>query len=87
MTYEDHGEVTLARLDLASAQLTPLMTTGHSAAPDVARDGKFMVFYDTQAAPAELFRLDLAATKGTAPTQLTHMNREALKDVEFGEVS
>ena len=88
VTYENHGDVTLARLDLASARLTPLMTTGHSGAPDVARDGKFLVFSnDTQAAPAELFRLDLAATKGTPPTQLTHMNREALKHIEFGELS
>ncbi|HYM43644.1 MAG TPA: S9 family peptidase [Steroidobacteraceae bacterium] len=88
VTFENHGEVSLARLDLASSQLTPLMTSGTSGEPDVARDGKSLVFSNsTLARPAELFRLDLAAPRGTPPTQLTHFNREALKDVEFGEVS
>ena len=88
LTFENHGEVSVARLELASAQLTPLLTTGTSNEPDVARDGKFLIFSNsTLARPAELFRLDLAAAKGTLPTQLTHLNREVLKDVELGEAS
>jgi dipeptidyl aminopeptidase/acylaminoacyl peptidase len=88
VTFENHGEVSLARLELASAQLTPLLTNGASGEPDVARDGKFLIFSNsTLARPAELFRLDLGAPKETPPTQLTHLNREALKDVEFGEAS
>jgi len=88
VTFENRGEVSLARLELATAQLTPLMTSGTSGEPDVARDGKFLIFSNsTLARPAELFRLDLAAAQGTSPAQLTHLNREVLKDIEFGEVS
>jgi dipeptidyl aminopeptidase/acylaminoacyl peptidase len=88
VAFENHGESSLARLELASLQLTPLVTSGTSGEPDVARDGRFLIFSNsTLARPAELFRLDLAAAKGTSPTQLTHFNREALKDIEFGEVS
>ena len=88
VTFENHGEVSLARLDLASLQLTPLVTSGTSGAPEVARDGKFLIFsHSTLAHPAELFRFDLAAAKDTAPTELTHFNREVLKDIEFGEAS
>jgi dipeptidyl aminopeptidase/acylaminoacyl peptidase len=88
VTFENHGEVSLARLDLASLQLTPLLTSGTSGEPDVAHDGKFLIFSNsTLARPAELFRLDPTAVKGTPPTQLTHFNREVLKDIEFGEVS
>jgi dipeptidyl aminopeptidase/acylaminoacyl peptidase len=88
VTYEDHGEVTLARLELANLRLTPMMTTGTSGEPDVARNGKFLIFSNsTLTRPAELFRLDLAAPNGTPPAQLTHLNREALKDIEFGEAS
>ncbi len=88
VTFENHGEVSLARLELTSLQLTPLVTSGSSGEPDVARDGRFLIFSNsTLARPAELFRLDLAAAKGTPPTQLTHFNREVLKDIEFGEFS
>ena len=90
VTYEDRGEVALARIDVANAQLTPLATTGTNGAPDFGRDGKFLVFSnETLSQPAELFRLDLGASAGKArlPMPLTHLNREALKDIEFGEVS
>ncbi len=88
VTFENHGEVTLARIELADSQLTPLMTSGTSDAPAVARDGKFLIFSNSSLArPAELFRLDLAGVEGTPPTPLTHFNREALEDVQFGEVS
>ena len=88
VSFENHGEVSLARLELASLQLTPLVTSGTSGEPDVARDGRFLIFSNsTLARPAELFRFDLAAAKGTPPTQLTHFNREVLKDIEFGEAS
>jgi dipeptidyl aminopeptidase/acylaminoacyl peptidase len=88
VTFENHGEVSVARLELAGAQLTSLMTSGTSGEPDVARDGKFLIFSNSNLArPAELFRLDLPAAKGAEAAQLTHFSREALKDVEFGEVS
>jgi dipeptidyl aminopeptidase/acylaminoacyl peptidase len=88
VTFENHGEVSLARLELASTRLTPLTTSGATGEPDVARDGKFLIFSNsTLARPAELFRVDLAAAHGTRPTQLTHFNQDVLKDVEFGETS
>jgi len=88
VTFDNHGEVSLARLQLDSLQLSPLVTSGTSGELDVAGDGKFLIFSNsTLARPAELFRLDAAAAKGTPPTQLTHFNRERLQDIEFGEVS
>jgi dipeptidyl aminopeptidase/acylaminoacyl peptidase len=88
VTFDNHGEVAVARLELANLQLTPLLTNGTSGEPDVARDGKFMIFSNsTLMRPAELFRLDLAAAQGSQAVQLTHLNQERLKDIEFGEAS
>ncbi len=88
VTFESQGEVSLARIELASARLTPLMTSGATGELDVARNGKFLIFTNsTLARPAELFRVDLAAAPGTPPTQLTHLDRDVLKNIEFGEVS
>jgi dipeptidyl aminopeptidase/acylaminoacyl peptidase len=67
-------------------KLTPLVTTGTAGEPDVARNGKFLIFSNSSLAqPAELFRLDLPAR--ARPVQLTHLNADVLKDIEFGEVS
>jgi dipeptidyl aminopeptidase/acylaminoacyl peptidase len=88
VTFENHGEVALARLELAGARLTPLVTSGSSGEPAVARNGTFLIFPNsTLARPGELFRLDLDAAKAAPPAQLTHFTREVLKDIEFGEVS
>jgi dipeptidyl aminopeptidase/acylaminoacyl peptidase len=86
VTFENQGEGSVARLQLAGAKLTPLVTTGSPGEPDVARNGKFLIFSrSTLAQPAELFRLDLPAR--APPAQLTHLNSDILKDIEFGEVS
>ena len=86
VTFENKGEVSLARLQLAGGKLTPLVTTGSAGEPDVALNKKFLVFSNsTLAQPAELFRLDLPAR--APPAQLTHLNGDILKDIEFGEVS
>jgi dipeptidyl aminopeptidase/acylaminoacyl peptidase len=86
VTFENQGEGSLARLELASGKLTPLVTTGSAGEPDVARDGKFLIFSNSNLAqPAELFRLDLPAS--APPVQLTRLNADTLKDIEFGEVS
>ena len=85
VTYEEQGQGALARLALTGAKLTPLVTTGTVAEPDVAHNGKFIVFSNsTLSRPADLYRLDLP--KGT-PVQLTHLNADILKDIEFGEAS
>ena len=86
LTFENQGEGSLARLELASAKLRPLVTTGTTGEPAVARNGKFLIFSNSSLAhPAELFRLDLPAK--APPAQLTHLNGDILKDIEFGEVS
>jgi dipeptidyl aminopeptidase/acylaminoacyl peptidase len=86
VTFESQGEGSVARLDLAGGRLTALVTSGTSGEPDVALSGKFLVYANSNLArPAELFRLDLPAK--APPVQLTHLNREALKDIQFGEVS
>lgn len=88
VTYEDQGQEPLARLDIASMKITPLVTSGTSGGANVSKDGTFVAFSKMDFShPADLFRLDLLATAGAAPTQLTQMNAEALKDIEMGEAS
>jgi len=87
LTFEDKGQEPLARLDIATMKLTPLVTSGFAVAPDVAKDGSFVVFAKTDIShPADLFRLNVSGNPSAA-TQLTQMNADVLKDIEFGEVS
>jgi dipeptidyl aminopeptidase/acylaminoacyl peptidase len=87
VTFEDRGQEPLARLDVDGLKVTTLVAAGSSGSPDVSRDGTFLVFSKMDFShPAELFRLNIAETAGS-PTPLTRINAEALKDVEFGEVS
>jgi dipeptidyl aminopeptidase/acylaminoacyl peptidase len=87
LTFEDKGQEPLARLDIATTKLTPLVTSGFAVAPDVAKDGSFVVFAKTDIShPADLFRLNVSGDRSAA-TQLTQMNADVLKDIEFGEVS
>src|SRR5579862_9090158 len=86
VTFENQGEGSLSRLRLANAKLTPLVTTGSSDEPAVARNGKFLVFSSSSLSrPAELFRLDLPGR--APPAQLTYLNKDILKDIEFGQAS
>jgi dipeptidyl aminopeptidase/acylaminoacyl peptidase len=88
VTYEDQGQEPLARLDIATMKITPLVTSGTSGGADVSKDGTFVAFSKMDLShPADLFRLSLLANAGAAPTQLTQMNAEALKDIEMGEAS
>ena len=87
VTFEDKGQKPLARLDIATMKMTPLMTSGTSAGVDIARDGTFLIFSKMDLShPADLFRLNLPAAAGGA-TQLTQINADVLKEIEFGEVS
>ena len=87
VTFADKGQEPLARLDIATMKTTPLITSATSAGVDVARDGTFLVFSKMDLShPADLFRLNLSAAAGGA-TQLTEMNADILKEIEFGEVS
>ena len=91
VTFADRGQVPLAKLDIDSLKLTRLETEGTSGGADVSRDGSFLVFSKMDMShPAEVFRLDLGVPGGATispATSMTHMNGEALKDIEFGDVS
>ena len=87
VSFEDRGQEPLARLDIDTLKVTQLVTTGTSGPADVSRDGTFLVFSKMDFShPAELFRLNVPEAAGP-PSSLTQMNSEALKDIEFGEVS
>jgi dipeptidyl aminopeptidase/acylaminoacyl peptidase len=87
VSYEDRGQQPLSRLDIDTLKLTPLNTAGTSDEANVSRDGTFLVFTHMDLShPGDVFRLNLGAGT-TAPTPLTRINAEALKDIEFGEAS
>jgi dipeptidyl aminopeptidase/acylaminoacyl peptidase len=87
VTFEDRGLAPLARLDIDSLKVTPLDASGAAGDADVSRDNTFLVFSRSDFShPAELFRLNLPAAPGSA-TPLTHVNADALQDIEFGEAS
>ena len=88
VTFEDKGVEPLERLDIDTMKLTPLVTSGSSGDADISKDGAFLVFSKTDFShPADLFRLNLPAAAGAAPSQLTQMNADILKDIEWGEAS
>ncbi len=88
VTFEDKGSEPIERLDIATMRLTPLITSGSSSDADISKDGAFLVFSKMDFShPADLFRLNLPAAAGAAPSQLTQMNADIVKDIEWGEVS
>jgi dipeptidyl aminopeptidase/acylaminoacyl peptidase len=88
VTFEDRGQEPLAQLDVATLKLTPLVTSGVTGEPDISGDGSFLVYSKMDFShPADLFRINFPATAGVPPLQLTRMNAEVLKDIEFGETS
>jgi len=87
VTFEDHSEEPLARLDIATMKVTPLVTSGTITDPAVSADGSFLVFGRMDLShPVDAYRLNLNGS-ASAPTPLTSMNADNLKDVEFGEAS
>ncbi len=88
VTFEDKGVEPLERLDISTMKLTPLVTSGSSGQEDVSKNGAFLVFSKTDFShPADVFRLNLPAAAGAVPVQLTRMNADLLKDIEWGEAS
>jgi len=87
VTFADRGQVPLARLDIATLKVTPLVTTGTIGDAGISRDGSFLVFGKMDLShPIDVFRLNLTEPGGV-PAQLTSMNADALKDIQFGEAS
>jgi acylaminoacyl-peptidase len=77
----DVGQVKIFSIDIKSGKVTPLTGDGHVTAFDV---GPKDILYtaDSLKGPAQLFSIP---AKGGKPTQLTHINADALKSVAFGE--
>jgi dipeptidyl aminopeptidase/acylaminoacyl peptidase len=87
VTFEDRGELPLARLDIDTLKLTRLVTSGTSDDVTISRDGSFAVYSSMDFShPKELFRLDLRDATAKAST-LTHANADVLRDIDFGEYS
>jgi dipeptidyl aminopeptidase/acylaminoacyl peptidase len=86
--FEDQGQSTLARLDLATLKVTRLHNEGTCDELSLSRDGSFLVYSNSDFShPAELFRFNLGP-KAPAPVQpLTHLNADSLKEIELGAYS
>jgi dipeptidyl aminopeptidase/acylaminoacyl peptidase len=88
VTFEDRGELPLARLDVETLKLTRLVATGTVGDVEISSDGAFVVYSRMDFShPKELFRLDVRDAATKAPTALTQANAELLKDIDFGEAS
>ena len=88
VTFEDRGQLPLARLDVDTLKLTRLVTAGTVGDVDISSDGAFVVYSMMDFShPKELFRLDRRDAAATAPTALTDTNAEILKDIDFGDAS
>jgi dipeptidyl aminopeptidase/acylaminoacyl peptidase len=86
VTYEDRGQQPLARIDVQTMKMTPLVTDGVVGDIEVSKDGSYVVLTRNDFRhPNELFRLAVAA--GAAPLALTKMNENALKDIDLGGAS
>ena len=82
-TADDLGQHPLFRIDTASGKVSPLASKGYVSAFDVRGDTVVMAQANLSA-PAQLFKTTLSAA-ATTPVQLTQLNIEALKDVQFAQ--
>jgi dipeptidyl aminopeptidase/acylaminoacyl peptidase len=86
ITYEDHGQEPLSRLDVSTLKVTPLVTAGTVTEFEASHDGAFIAYSKTDFShPADVFRLNLDASANS--TALTAMNADILKDIAFGDFS
>jgi dipeptidyl aminopeptidase/acylaminoacyl peptidase len=86
VTLEDRAQGTIVKLDVETKKAIRFVTEGSSGDVQISNDGKTLVFSRTDFShPADLYRLDLSQGQGATPTAITHLNAEALRDIEFGE--
>jgi dipeptidyl aminopeptidase/acylaminoacyl peptidase len=87
LTFEDQGQEPLAQLDIATMKLTPLVTDGTTGNVGISPDGSFLVFGKMDLShPVDVFRLNLTGSVA-APTLLTSVNADILKEIELGKAS
>ncbi len=82
-TADDIGQHPLFSIDVASGKVTPLSGKGYVSAFDV-RGNTIVMAQANLSSPAQLFTTTLGAG-AAAPVQLTRLNAEALKDVQFAQ--
>lgn len=80
-TADDLGQHRVFAIDVASGRATALTGDGHVGGFDV-RGSTLVYALDSLNAPADLYRLDLAAT--STPRRLTEVNAARLAGVQFG---
>jgi dipeptidyl aminopeptidase/acylaminoacyl peptidase len=86
ITIEDQGQSPIAKLDLASKKTTPLYGKSTNGDIQVSQDGKFLTFEHTDIShPVDIFRINLSSASN--PAQLTNLNQDVLKGIDFGEYS
>jgi Dipeptidyl aminopeptidases/acylaminoacyl-peptidases len=86
ISYEDQGQLPVSKLDVASGKVIKIFADGTNGSIQVAKDDSFIVFTNMNISqPNEIFKMDSRAA-GKA-TQLTFVNKEVLKDIQFGEFS
>jgi dipeptidyl aminopeptidase/acylaminoacyl peptidase len=84
ITLEDHAQVPMLKLDVATKKVTRLPSDGCAGDVQISRDGKVLIFTRMDFShPTELFRR--SADGSSAPVALTHLNADALKEIGFGE--
>ena len=81
-TADDLGQHRLFAIDAASGKVAPVSDKGYVGAFDVRGDTVVMTQANLQS-PAQLFMKRLGDS--AAPKQLTQLNADALKDVQFGQ--
>ncbi|MES2015610.1 MAG: S9 family peptidase [Pseudomonadota bacterium] len=79
---DDLGQHRLFAIDAASGAVSALTDKGYVSAFDMRGDTLVMA-QASLAGPAQLFQVPMKDK--AAPVQLTHLNAEALKDVQFGQ--
>jgi dipeptidyl aminopeptidase/acylaminoacyl peptidase len=80
-TAADVAQTPLFAIDVATGKVTKLVAQGHVHDPKLAGD-RLVFGLDTLRGPVELFS---ARPDGSAPTQLTHINQEAVAAARMGD--
>jgi acylaminoacyl-peptidase len=78
---EDVGQLKIFAIDVKSGKVSALTGAGHVGGFDVA--GKTVLYaQDALDKPAQLFRM---TTRGAGAAQLTHVNAQAMADIQWGQ--
>ncbi len=81
-TTSDMGQNPVFAIDVATGHVRKLPLAGHVAAPGLAGSNRLVVTMDDLRHPAEVYTL---GTDGSAPVQITHLNRQRLATVRMGD--